>query len=55
MRWPYREVTVDLLRRATAILPRPEFDRAWQEGARLTVTDIAGDMRPAGIASSRSA
>jgi hypothetical protein len=40
MCWPNREITTDLMARATAELDRVEFEDAWQEGSRVTADDL---------------
>jgi hypothetical protein len=40
MRWPSREITTELMARATAALDRVEFEDAWQQGGRLSLDDL---------------
>ncbi|MBV9923298.1 MAG: hypothetical protein JOY78_20955, partial [Pseudonocardia sp.] len=40
MVWPRRQITHELLDRTRERLGRADYERAWQEGERLSVTDI---------------
>ncbi|MDT0350161.1 BTAD domain-containing putative transcriptional regulator [Pseudonocardia charpentierae] len=40
LRWPSREITTELVARATDALDRVEFEDAWQQGGRMSLDDL---------------